>query len=153
MNGPQHDVLMDKTIKDVKHGDAQAVQKDLQEILFRDTDLGNPANKNAAHVRQHLIQDGEALHAGAHLSHGLLQKLGFPDPLMEKTVHDLQARDGAAATGDIQQLLARDAKPSDPTHRELKEDHQRLHAAGMRDDALVKLGFPMPDIHPETNRR
>ena len=146
MSVPQHDVLIEKTIKDVKHGDANAVQKDLQDIRFRDTDLRNPANKNGASVREHLMKDGEALHSGAGLSHGLLQKLGFPDPLMENTIHDVQAKNGGAVMRDVQQLLARDASPSDPANRQLKDDHQRLHAAGMADDTLVKLGFPMPDV-------
>jgi hypothetical protein len=146
MSGPQRDVLIEKTIRDVKHGDAPAAQRDLQDILFRDTDLRNPANKNAVNVREHLMQDGEALHAGAGLSHGLLQKLGFPDPMIEKTIHDLQAKNGDAAMRDVQQLLARDATPSDRADKQLKDDHQSLHAAGMPDNALVKLGFPMPDI-------
>lgn len=151
MSGQQHDVLIDKTIKDVKHGDVQAVQKDLQDILFRDTDLRNPANKNAVNVREHLIKDGEALHAEAGLSHGLLQKLGFPDPLIDKTVHDWQAKNGQSVMADMRQLLARDA--SDPTGRQLKDDHERLHAAGVPDDTLAKLGFPQPDVQGSRFKR
>jgi hypothetical protein len=145
MSAPQHDALIDRTIRDFKSGNSDAVQHDLSEILLRDSDPRNAANKSSADVTAHLANDADVLHAGTRLTRGALEKLGFPDPLMEDTIDEVKTKHIGAALRDAQRLIARDGKTSEPDDQQLKDDHERLHAAGVRDNLLVKLGFPMPD--------
>jgi hypothetical protein len=152
MSAPQHDVLIERTINDFKSGNSDAAQHDLSEVLLRDSDPRNPANKSSAGVAARLAHDADALHTGTGLTRGALERLGFPDPLMEDTIHEIKTKHIGAALRDAQKLLARDGKTSEPDDKQLKDDHERLHAAGVRDDLLVRLGFPRPDAKPQPEK-
>ncbi len=143
MSAPEHDALIDKTAKDIKAHHTEAVQEDIHEVLARDTNRFDPANEGNAR----LLQDENALRAKTGLSPAALQKLGFPDPLIENAVRDIQARDAEGILIDLIHLLARDGKG--PGSKQLKEDHRQLHDAGMNELSLVNLGFPMPDKKKE----
>jgi hypothetical protein len=149
MSAPQNDPLIERTIRDFKSGNSDAVQHDLSEILLRDTDARNPANNSPADVAANLAHDADLLHTGTGMTRGALEKLGFPDPLMEDTIHEVKTKHIGAALRDAQRLLARDGKTSEADDKQLKDDHERLHAAGVRDDLLVRLGFPKPDAKPQ----
>lgn len=164
------DALVQKALADGSHGNKAAFQQDILNILRRDTDLSNPANKNPEHVKANLKRDGEALHKGG-IDNATLRRLGFPvdndapsnqaktpaarppegssDPLMDKAKLDISKRDTASLTNDLIQILQRDAKAGDPvgTRQRLQNDHQALHAMGIPDETLEKLGFPMPEVN------
>ena len=146
MGAPQHDPLFDRTMRDFKSGNSEAMQQDLNELLLRDSDPRNPANKSAADVSARLAHDADMLHTATGMSRGALAKIGFPDPLMDAAVEAVKTKHISAALRDAQRLLARDGKQCEADDKQLKDDHLRLHAAGVRDDLLVTLGFPRPDV-------
>ena len=82
------DALVQRAIADGSHGNKAAFQKILENILHRDTDLSDPADHIAGHVRANLIRDGQALHK-AGIDNATLRKLGFRSMITEIRVQTI----------------------------------------------------------------